>query len=320
MSMITPISAMQMAVDIVLSSPHPANKVAATLFNDEGQFVSKTNDWPEIILKKLGQDKRIGDSSGTVHAEVNCFINSPFPTHDSSLAITDPCCPNCAKCIAESGVRRVYIDHKGFDKDFAVRRGGEFQDMSLHILSHAGISIFEVFRKDNLIKELYIPPQNYIPPEENPIEIRACRHMASLEVLKQTINLVKIKHPRWGCALAKNQTGKVFTLVASAHPAIGYTKNQDMMGIDGKYDFMLEPINRLIMGSAKSGLEIIPDYIWCSVLPTPREMVNLVAYDIQTIYCGESHISKESFSGDARILLEESQILKFIPLHLSQLK
>lgn len=301
--------AMQRAVDVVLTSPHPENKVAATLFNGD-MVLSLTNDWPSSILEKLGKDIRIGDSSGTIHAEVNCLINASFKTEGASLAITDPCCPNCAKCIAEAGIKTVYIDHKGFLKDFAARRGDEFQDMSLRILAHAGISLYEVTRKESKIIELYSPPENYIPPEENPIEIRPTRANLSPESLLQTARLVKIKHNRWGCALATDDTGKTWTLVASAHPAIGYTHDH-IDPPEGKYDFILEPINRILMGASRAGLHLSPDYIWCSVLPSPREMVNLVGAGLQKIYIGDLSNAKKKASSEARITLENASILKF---------
>lgn len=307
--MTNPIYSMQQAVDIVLSSRHPENKVAATIFND-GTSLSKTNDWPPLLLDKLGQDARVGDSSGTIHAEVNCLTHAIFPSEGASLAITDPCCPNCAKCIAEAGIKTVYIDHKGFEKDFAVRRGDEFQDMSLRILAHAGVSLYEVIRKENKIRLIYEPDANYIPPEDNPIEIRPCRAPLSTATLLQTAKLVKVKHERWGCALATDSRGKLWTLVASTHPAIGYTQN-DITKTDGKYDFILEPINRILMGAARKGLKISPDHIWCSVLPSPREMVNLVGYGIQKIYIGDVNAAKKPASQLAKETLEMSGIMVF---------
>lgn len=308
------IQAMQDAVDIVLTSPHPESKVAASLFNMT-ETLSKTNEWPAIILEKIGTDHRIGDSSGTLHAEVNCIIHAEFPTDGASLAITDPCCPNCAKCIAEAGIKKVFIDHKGFEKDFATRRGDEFQDMSLRILAHAGISIYKVMRKENKIVTLYEPTAEYIPPEDNPIEIRPCRANLSIATLLQTARLVKVKHERWGCALATDSDGKIYTLVASAHPAIGYT-HHDIEKPDGKYDFILEPINRILMGAARHHLKICDGYIWCSVLPSPREMVNLVGYDIKKIYIKDLSLTKKSTSLDAQKMLETSGVIHFEPLDL----
>lgn len=312
------IKSMQDAVDIVLTSPHPDNKVAATLFCGD-ESLSKTNDWPPVIREKLGTEIRIGDSSGTIHAEVNCLIHADFATDGASLAITDPCCPNCAKCVAEAGIKTVYIDHKGFEKDFAARRGDEFQDMSLRILAHAGISLYEVRRKENKIIKLYTPPENYIPPEENPIEIRPSRADLSEQTLLQTARLVKVKHNRWACALATDKTGKVWTLVASAHPAIGYTQDKlehdERMG-DGKYDFILEPINRILMGATRSGLTISADYIWCSVLPSPREMVNLIGAGIKNLYLGNGTHAKKETSLSAMKQLQDNNILTFKDMRL----
>lgn len=303
------ISAMQRAVDVVLTSPHPENKVAATLFFDQGSL-SLTNDWPPAIFDKIGTTTRIGDSSGTIHAEVNCLLHSPFKAEGASLAITDPCCPNCAKCIAEAGIKSVYIDHKGFQKDFAARRGDEFQDMSLRILAHAGVSLYEVFRKENKVIEIYNPPSDYIPPEDNPIEIRPCRADLSADTLFKTARLVKVKHERWACGLGIDQSGKIWTLVASAHPAIGYTYDQ-VCPPEGKYDFMMEPINRILMGATRAGLKIAAGYIWCSVLPSPREMVNLVGAGMHQIYIGNLSGAKKISSEEARKTLEESGVLVF---------
>lgn len=307
---------MQLAIDIVLSSRHADNKIAATVFKDSNS-VSKTNDWPAIILDKLGQDARIGDSSGTVHAEVNCLNHLSFASEGASLAITDPCCPNCAKCIAEAGIKSVYIDHKGFEKDFAVRRGDEFQDMSLRILAHAGVSLFEVIRKENKIRLLYEPDEGYIPPEDNPIEIRPCRAPLSIPTLLQTAKLVKVKHERWGCALATDAHGKLWTLVASTHPAIGYTQN-DIKKTDGKYDFILEPMNRILMGAARKGLKISREHIWCSVLPSPREMVNLVGYGVQKIYIGDINAAKKLVSQESKDTLHNNGIMTFEEMKLRE--
>lgn len=309
-----PFHSMQLAVDIVLSSRHPENKVAATLFTDNA-IISKTNDWPPAILDKLGTETRIGDSSGTIHAEVNCLTHLTFASEGAHLAITDPCCPNCAKCIAEAGVKSVYIDHKGFEKDFAVRRGDEFQDMSLRILAHAGVSLYEVIRKEKKIRLLYQPEDGYIPPEDNPIEIRPCRAPLSFSTLLQTARLVRVKHERWGCALATDPHGKLWTLVASTHPAIGYTQN-DIYKTDGKYDFILEPVNRILMGAARKGLKISPDHIWCSVLPSPREMVNLVGYGVRKIHIGDLNVAKKPASLSSKELLETTEIMAFEEMRL----
>jgi dCMP deaminase len=283
--------------------------VAATLFGNDGSL-SRTNDWPPAILAKIGTEARIGDSSGTLHAEVNCILHAPFKTEGASLAITDPCCPNCAKNIAEAGIKSVYIDHKGFQKDFAARRGDEFQDMSLRILAHAGINLYELNRKEQKITELYKPTVGYVPPEENPIEIRPTTAKLSEAALLQTAKLVKVKHDRWGCALATDKNGKIWTLVASAHPAIGYTHDH-LEQPEGKYNFILEPANRILMGAARAGLTLSADLMWCSVIPTPRELVNLVGAGIKSLYIGSPETPTKPASLDAKKTLVDNHITTF---------
>ena len=55
---VSPFAAMQAAVDIVNASPHPVNKIAATLFGADQSghafSISRTNDWAARIKEKIG--------------------------------------------------------------------------------------------------------------------------------------------------------------------------------------------------------------------------------------------------------------------------
>ena len=170
----TPYDAMQAAVDIVNNSAHDTNKIAATLF---GQFpdgqpfaVSSTYHWTDVIIEKIGRHTRIGGCSGTIHAETECILRAPL-TNGTSICITDPFCPNCAKNIAESGIKHIYIDHKGFEKDFVQRRGTDFNDMSLRIVERAGIAVSTLYRKDQKIVPIITPAENFTPPDDLPIAV-----------------------------------------------------------------------------------------------------------------------------------------------------
>lgn len=305
--------AAQAAVDIVLTSPHPDSKVAACLFNGR-QMCARTNNWPDPILATLGKTARIGDSSGTVHAEVNCIMGYHGKTENAQIAITDPCCPNCAKAIAEAGIKTVYIDHKGFQKDFAARRGDEFKDMSLSIMAHAGISIYEINRKARTITAIYKPPNQFVVPELYPIEVKQRPAPMTKELLRHCIDTAHVKHPRWGAALATDDNGHIYSLIASTHPAIGYlpeTANEDRSdeGHNKKYDFYLEPLNRLICGAKRYGLDLSEHHIWLSMLPTPRELVNAIGYGIHHLYIGSGELAKKSASQDAASLLTQKGLL-----------
>jgi len=289
-----PFLSIQSAVDVVLTSPHPENKVAACLFNQK-KSLTRTNAWPVAIFDKIGTT-RIGRQQrhNPCRSQLTCSISKTAPM-EQKYAITDPCCPNCAKSIAESGIKTVYIDHKGFLKDFAIRRGNEFQDMSLSIMAHAGISIYEINRKEKTIGIIYQPEQGYIPPEDNPIEIIKQIIPATPDSFQTLIDNVRIKHPSWGCAFATNQAGEVFSLVASSHAAVGFSQERfekegqpSPQTMDGKkYSFYLSPLNRLLFGAAKHGLKLMERYIWTSVTPTSRELVNLVGAGYKTLAIGD---------------------------------
>ncbi len=310
--MTSPLDAMQAAVNIVLTSPHPTNKIASTLFTEDS-IVARTNSWPKKIAEVLGTDTRIGNSSGTIHAEVNCLLDFPAATFGASLCVTDPFCPNCAKNIAEAGIKKIYIDHKGFDKDFALRRGSEFNSMSLQIAARAGISIYEVRRKEGVIVPILETPQDYQAVEDNPIKVSPQTDKPSLN---QLVSSVVAKAERWGCGFAQDRNGKVFSLVASAHAAIGYSAaNVDdrlkLSETDGKYNFYLEPMNRLMMGAARHGLKLIDGMIYASCIPTSREQVNLVAARVQNIHVGDVSHARDDDALHARSLLSGAGILNF---------
>lgn len=313
--MTSPLDAMQAAVDIVLTSPHPTNKIAAALFTDE-TIVVRTNSWPGRIATALGTETRIGNSSGTVHAEVNCILDFPAATDGASLCVTDPFCPNCAKNMAEAGIKKIYIDHKGFDKDFAQRRGSEFSSMSLRIAARAGISIYEARRKEGVIIPILEIPTNYQAPEDNPIKIKTITTPLTSASLHQLQSSVIAKADRWGCGFARDRNGKIYSLVASSHAAIGYSEaspddREKISQPEGKYNFYLEPMNRLMMGAARRGLKLIDKMVYASCIPTSREQVNLVAAHLQHIYAGDIDQARDIDAMHARSLLAGAGILNF---------
>jgi deoxycytidylate deaminase len=314
--MIDPFSAMQRAVDIVQTSPHPDNKIAASLFRGE-LITARTNAWPEKIVRLLGTTTRIGSSSGTVHAEVSCLLNFPGKVEGASLCITDPFCPNCAKNIAEAGVKRIYIDHKGFQKDFAKRRSGEFESMSLRIAERAGIEIFELRRKERSIIPILEIRDGFRAPQDNPIKIEKSPFDAGPRGLRELVDSVQVLHERWACGFAMGDQRQLYALIASAHPAIGYTKENpgDLDALshpEGKYNFYLEPVNRLLMGAARNGMRLLDGLVWCSVVPTSREQVNLVAANIGTIHIGATNEARDADALAARDTLSTADILSFV--------
>lgn len=309
-----PFLAMQQAVDIVLTSKHPDSKVAACLYKGE-HATARTNEWPMAILEALGHEARIGDSSGTVHAEMNCLLHFPVAADGGAISITDPCCPNCAKAITECGLKYVYIDHMGFKKDFAVRRGEEFQEMSLGIMAQAGITIYEVYRKKRQLKIIHKPKNLCGSPEVNPIEVRKLTHCEK-EGFKRLISAVKPKHISWGAAIAQDQNGNFFSLVASTHLAIGF--EEDILRtppnlVNQKYSYYMTPLNRLICGAVRYGLTLKKGFVFLSQLPTPREMVNSIGAGVNNIWIAQPDIASKDSSFAARDILSQHRLLNFHP-------
>lgn len=309
-----PFKEMQKAVDIVNTSVHPRNKVAATIFGKDTKnhdfSTSYVNYWPDIIKDKIQLDTRIGDSSGTIHAETACIIHSPY-TKDANICVTDLFCPNCAKNMAEAGIRRIYVDHKGFEKDFAQRRGIHFTNMSMRICEQAGIEVFKINRKLEELEAIYTPPQNFLPEEDSPVDIKKSEpeEFRDLVINKREENYNR----RFAVAIGKNTDGRHFSITSRSHPSVGYTHykhKEELRTHEGKYSFILEPVNRLMMNAAKFGLKLVDGCIYSSRVPTSREQVNLVGAGISEIYVGNTKRARDNDALHAANLLSFNAILK----------
>lgn len=312
---------MQKAVDIVGTSRHPTNKIAATIFGTDKErrpySIAKTNFWPKPIIETIGLNKPIGNSSGTIHAETACILSAPY-TNGASLCITDPFCPNCAKNIAEAGIRTIYIDHKGFTKDFAERRGEHFERMSMQICEKAGISVFEINRKEKTLTPILEIPETFVPVEESPVEIEQLsganeNNFHALIDLKAEIH----RGRKFAVAIAKNRRGDVFGLTARSHPAVGYLMQTDSGEIDhpeGKYSFMQEPVNRLLMNAPRNGLKICNGLLFCSQVPTAREQVNIIGAGLTGITIRNMNAARDDWALAAMRQLLKAETLAFYQL------
>lgn len=297
-----------MAVDAISSSPHPTNKISATLsFDgwDADEAVTATNYWPKPIEQKIGTQIRIGNSSGTVHAESACILKAKA-TKDANLFITDPPCPNCAKNIAEAGIKNLYIDHKGFEKDFAKRRGDDFKNMSMRIFKAAGINVFELRRKEQKLIQVLKIPDTYVAVSEFPVQIYAQDKNFTQEIKAAALHY---KNEPFALCIAKNNDEQNFVLHARRHPTIGYTQHDDLTK-EGKYSFILQPVNRLLMAACFYGLRIDDHQIFSSRTPTAREFVNMVGAGIQNLTIGSMHEPRDEYCTKAMNQLKEADILK----------
>jgi deoxycytidylate deaminase len=312
-----PYDAMQAAVDIVATSPHPDNKIAATLFHDDWGL-SRTNYWPSPILKVFGPLTPIGNSSGTLHAETSCILQSTRPTEGAGLCITDPFCPNCAKNIAEAGIKKIYIDHKGFDKDFFQRRSGHFGTMSMRICEKAGISVYELWRRDQRIEPIFETPPYYEPEEDSPIYVEPIESADEATLKSILLDAYKIHERRKFCvAFVKDLKGKMFSLTGRGHAVTGFTmEDPDDMAVveqmNDKYNLFQEPVNRMLMYMRRHGYQLIDGYLFCSQVPTSREQVNLVGAGIKRITIGDLKKCRDAHGIEAMKQLQSSGIINFI--------
>lgn len=312
---------MQTALDIAPRSPHPTNKIAAVLFGEDESgtefSVIRTNHWPSVIAEKIGTEKKIGNSSGTIHAETACIVNNHYPTDGASICITDPFCPNCAKNMAEAGIKNIYIDQDGFDRDFFKRRGEHFDSMSMQICERAGISVYALNMETEEVTTILEINENYNPVEDSPI-IKQTIESADDAAMKNVIEAATKQNSRrkFAIALVEDRDGQKFSLIARAHVVVGYSiekseETLDLLTPIGKYSFIQEPVNRLMMHLARKGYTLVDSHFYCSQVPTAREQVNLVGAEIKRITIGDVQKSRDPQGIKAMQLLKEHKILNY---------
>lgn len=304
---------MQQAVDIVATSAHPANKIAATIAgtdaNHQAFALSRVNYWPEPIKAKIGMNTDIGNSSGTVHAETACVLAAPM-TNGASLFVTDPPCPNCVKNFVEAGIKHLYIDHKGFDKDFAQRRGDDIRTMSLEICKNAGVSVTKVFRKEKRTEVIVDIKSGYTPAIEKPARVEKLNEAINSMLFSKLIELEKgfYKNRPFALAVAQGQLGKAYMVSAEIHPIAGFV-SAALQEPEGKYNYLLQPVHRVLMTSARYGLKIMDGFLYSSRVPTARELVNMTGTGLTMISLGDRTAARDDYGLQALRQLTEVKIL-----------
>ncbi len=315
-----PYIAMQAAVDIVGTSTHPTNKIAATLFHKTFS-ISRTNYWPEPILAAFGMDTRIGNSSGSVHSEVATLLECKFPTNGARLAVTDPPCPNCVKNLADAGIKEIYIDHKGFDKDWAQRRGGHFQNMSMQICEKAGINVHILYRKDKRVETVFHVHPSFVPVQDSPItkeSVETLNEGAFQAVIEESYT----RHIRrkFAVAIMQDAHGRYHALVARGNAVTGFTMEdpedvkeieQHQHGPSHKYSLFQEPVNRLLMYRAKRGFKLCDGYFFSSQVPTSREQVNLIGAGMKRLTVGNPAKARDPDALVAMKQLSDAKIIDY---------
>jgi len=303
-------------------SPIPAYKIAALLDGKDSMghefTVMRTNHWPNIIRETLGVKKKIGNSSPSIHAETAVLMASPHAVKGADLYVTDPMCPNCMKNIVEAQIKRLFIDQGGFERKYYKQNQKDVDTISMEIAKRAGISVYRVNTLRESIDPLFEADEDYIPPNDSPIQIQPIS-TASETIFDDIIDRATNEHKqrKHAIALVKDDMENKYALIARSHMVIGYTAGdaQDVALISKapgeKYSLIQEPVNRLMMYIAAKGYKLINGYLYCSVVPTSREQVNLVGADIKRITVGDLLKCRDAHGLQAMQTLKDSGILKY---------
>ena len=291
---------MQMAVEAAQTSEHSTSQVGACLVSGDISL-ARPNFWPKTVKTLIGKDKNIGNSSGTVHAETACILDCETSVEGSFVFSTDPSCPNCAKNMAEAGVRHLYIDHKGFEKYFAKTRMKDFEDVTVPICRAAGMGISHVYRKDKRIEE-------FLPESDTPdfLEfVTEANGETPEEIWQDFLKLHKPQKRPYSFALCKQ--GDTLAIACAPRRDGGEPPK------GSKYNFNMQPLTRLLMVAAREGLEILPSYIFSSRVPTSRELVNFIGGGYQSLHIANTEDARDEHALEALRTLRDHGIINIAP-------
>lgn len=271
---------MQKAVEAAQTSQHPTSKVGAYIASDAGH-IAHPNYWPDIIAETIGTKQKIGNASGTIHAETACLLHAGFACEGADMYSTDPSCPNCAKNMAEAGIAHLYIDHKGFEKYYAKTRMKDFEDITLPICKAAGIGVTKVFRKEKRVEEI-------LPTGESGVQADP------------------LPTAPWAAAYMK-ETGDEVSFYRTFSRGLPYETSKNEIR---KYNFFMQPLNRILMFAARNGYTLDLGSFKHSRVPTARELVNCIGAGMREIAIEDMDDCRDDKGKEALSLLMNAGILK----------
>ncbi len=236
---------------------------------------------PDVLKAHFAWDDRIGASSQFIHAELAALLRFKGPSRGAHICVTDPFCPNCAKNLAEAGVRAIYIDHKGFQKDFIARNGDEFKTMSMLIAEKAGISVYEVNRKAGTVTPISVQ-QAVTRPSAGGIEFFDILPGMTLE---SAVGLFRARlgaREAWALAFVRERDGapRGLLVLEALPPGITPEDFRTREGDTGKYRFPLDPLTRLVIALRRMDMTLLNPRVACARVPSSRALVNAMGMDI----------------------------------------
>ncbi|MCK5385251.1 MAG: hypothetical protein KAJ29_06695 [Alphaproteobacteria bacterium] len=277
-------------------SPHPTHKVGAYLSFPEKNIspVSQNNQlcfnyWPAPLADTIGKNKKLGNASATIHAEVAALIKTPISTNQAEIYVTDLPCPNCAKTMAEAGIATVYIDTRTYETPLGEKMRPFFEQVSLLIFKCAGIGVHEIDISGQNISTLLdsMPRDNDLVFAES-----SCQSIPdfSQTLFREYIKELDNKAPAipFIACIASDKEGNAHLLTARAHNTVALTQDdiRRISNVQNKYEPMLQPFNRLLAQCAYYNLRINDKHLYISQTPTAREFVNMIGYGFTSITIG----------------------------------
>lgn len=125
-----------------MRSKDPNTQVGACIVDNDKKVVSiGYNGMPKGLDEKFPWEREGGflDSkyAFVVHAELNAILNSPRTVKDCTVYVSLFPCNECAKAIAQSGIRKVVYESDKYD-------GTEGNTASKKILNAAGVELVQL--------------------------------------------------------------------------------------------------------------------------------------------------------------------------------
>lgn len=277
---------MQDAVDVVQTGEHLSSRVAASIFNPgcpDAAPAAVVSHRPDCLKAAFDWDFRLGASSQFIHAELAAMAAFTGTLQGAHICVTDPFCPNCAKNMAEAGVRAIYIDHKGFEKDFIARKGAEFRSMSMLIAEKAGISVYSVNRKGKTVTPI-LEQGTVTRPVPSAIEFFDPAPGMSLDDAMRHLAPRFGGRESWALAFIREADGaqRGFLVFEALPPGLTPEDFKARADMDtGKYRFPVDPLTRLLILARRMGFTLPEARVGCGLVPSSRAIVNALGFGVR---------------------------------------
>ncbi len=306
---------MELALRAESLSDHEDHKVGALIRgkynNGDAYEIARSNFWPKLLKDHIGEDKKLGNASTTVHAEVAAICAAPA-TENADIYITDLPCPNCAKVIAESKIKNVYLDDHAYNTPLGIKIRPYFDEVSSLILGSANINVFKMNVLKKTIDQIITVPKNALTNIQRPI-----KHIAIDNADINQNNFMKMVEQQrseraFAACFTKSLLGQYSFMFAQSHRSTGLSEKTVKLITDSqsKYEATLQPINRLLLSCARYGVKINPEYLYSSQTPTSREFVNMIGAGYSTLTIGDKNKCRDEWGLKALSQLQKHKIIE----------